>query len=414
MVAYANAAVCRSRTRRAKLGRGKQNCSSFAALIVGTILGVAVGAQERRFNTETSLVEVDVVVRDSNRQPVRGLTTADFTVFEDDVRQSVTSFAEIDLGLLTHQSDQAGESAPESTARLKPLPKLPSGQGAPPVAALVFEELGPEAQKMAAEGARAFAFEAIRAGAVVGVYALDRAAHVLAKYTNEPRALEKAIAQAERRASYPLVYAGEVPDVESGSFGPGMPSRSNVSDNQFVRGNATIDGLQSVVGSLAAAPGRKVIVLFSEGLALAAELGGNPDSALDDNRWSRLRNVIEQANRSRIAFYTVDAAGLRAQNPSAAARNMTRFGVSPFGVEPYVGLESLAKDTGGLYVDATNDLTAFAQTAIEDLRHYYLLGYTPANAAPNGKYRSIKVSVNRPDVTVRARKGYLAEKPHGR
>jgi VWFA-related protein len=279
----------------------------------------------------------------------------------------------------------------------------------------VFEQLGPEARKMAAEGARAFAFGAIRAGAVVGVYALDRAVHVLAKYTNEPRALEKAIAQAERRAGEPLVYAGEVPDVESGSFAPGMPSRSTVSDNQFIRGNATIDGLKSVVGSLSAASGRKIIVLFSEGLAFAAELGGgNPDSALDDNRWSRLRNVIEQANRSRIAFYTVDGAGLRAQNPSTAARNMARVGVSPFGVEPYVGLESLAKDTGGLYVDATNDLTAFARSAVEDLRHYYLLGYTPANSAPNQKYRSIKVSVNRPDVTVLARKGYLAEKPHGR
>ena len=51
--------------------------SSLAALIVGTILSVAVGGQEPRFTTETSLVEVDVVVRDSNRQPVRGLTTAD-------------------------------------------------------------------------------------------------------------------------------------------------------------------------------------------------------------------------------------------------------------------------------------------------------------------------------------------------
>ena len=297
---------------------------------------------------------------------------------------------------------------------MKPVPKLRSGQSAPAVAALVFEQLGPEARKMAAEGARAFAFEAIRAGAVVGVYAVDRAAHVLARYTNEPRAVEKAIAQAERRAGDPLVYAGEVPDVESGSFGPGMPSRSTVSDNQFIRGNATIDGLKSVVGSVGAAPGRKIIVLFSEGLALAAELGGNPDSALDDNRWARLRSVIEQANGSRIAFYTVDSAGLRAQNPSTAARNMVRFGVKPFGVEPYVGLESLAKDTGGLYVGATNDLTTFARSAADDLRHYYLLGYTPANSAPNEKYRSIKVSVNRPDVTVLARKGYLAEKPHGR
>src|SRR4029078_10632549 len=58
--------------------------SSLAALIVGPTLGSVGDAQERHFKTGTSLVEFDVVVRDSNRQPVRGLTTADFTIFEDD------------------------------------------------------------------------------------------------------------------------------------------------------------------------------------------------------------------------------------------------------------------------------------------------------------------------------------------
>jgi len=58
----------------ARAGNRVRHSSFWAALIVGTILAVAVGAQDWRFKTETSLVEVDVVVRDSNRQPVTGLT----------------------------------------------------------------------------------------------------------------------------------------------------------------------------------------------------------------------------------------------------------------------------------------------------------------------------------------------------
>ena len=56
--------------------------------------------------------------------------------------------------------------------------------------------------------------------------------------------------------------------------------------------------------------------------------------------------VLDQAHRQHVAFYTFDAAGLRAQSSLAAARRGALFS-STFGSEPYVALKMLADETGG-------------------------------------------------------------------
>jgi hypothetical protein len=50
------------------------------------------------------------------------------------------------------------------------------------------------------------------------------------------------------------------------------------------------------------------------------------------------------------------------------------------------------------------------RTIANELRHQYLLGYTPLRPIVGGEeqWRTIVVRVNRPGVTVRARDGYLA------
>ena len=51
------------------------------------------------------------------------------------------------------------------------------------------------------------------------------------------------------------------------------------------------------------------------------------------------------------------------------------------------------------------------RTIANELRHQYLLGYTPSRAIVRGdeQWRAITVRVDRPGVTVRARDGYLAK-----
>jgi Ca-activated chloride channel homolog len=81
---------------------------------------------------------------------------------------------------------------------------------------------------------------------------------------------------------------------------------------------------------------------------------------------------------------------------------------------PRTPLRELAKLTGG-YAFFPSSLKDLGQACVKigtDLRNQYVLGYRSTNGAKNGKWRKIKVQVNRPDgmprLNVRARTGYYA------
>ena len=71
-------------------------------------------------------------------------------------------------------------------------------------------------------------------------------------------------------------------------------------------------------------------------------------------------------------------------------------------------LRTLAENTDGLAVVDTNDLDKGMKRVVDDLTSYYLLGYDATNTKLDGKFRKITVRVKRPNVDVRARRGYRA------
>jgi VWFA-related protein len=76
--------------------------------------------------------------------------------------------------------------------------------------------------------------------------------------------------------------------------------------------------------------------------------------------------------------------------------------------ERYIGVETMAEETGGLILRGTNDLGPGLARISAESRSYYLLGYHPTSPAREGQFRKIEVKVSRPGLTVRARKGYEA------
>src|SRR6185295_6135353 len=81
--------------------------------------------------------------------------------------------------------------------------------------------------------------------------------------------------------------------------------------------------------------------------------------------------------------------------------------------DPRNGLSALAKDTGGVAFDNTNNLRQGFNRIESDLRNYYLIGYSPTNEKFDGRFRTIDVKVSRPGVTVAARRGYFAVRDTG-
>lgn len=151
-------------------------------------------------------------------------------------------------------------------------------------------------------------------------------------------------------------------------------------------------------------PGRKAIVLFTDGV--------DTNSAL-----ATALSTIDLVEESAVLVYPIqyetqnDATGGMIVNgkpvtlPSGDARLWT---VAYERATKY--LHELADRTGArLYRAETikDAAQAFALIA-EELRHQYSLSYYPANAARDGAYRRIRVTVNQPNVVVRARAGYRA------
>jgi VWFA-related protein len=353
-----------------------------------------------QFSAEASAVVLDVVVRDSAGRPVVGLGRDDFEVFEERKRQPITLFE--------------GPAVRGASGAAPPVPGAAAGAAAftlatpPRVVAIVFEQLGPSARLSAVAAARRL-LGSLSERDFVGVFAVDRSVHVLQNYAVPDDAVQAALDAAAERPGSPLRRAGVVPGAEFGDVERGAPTQETRDEAKRTRGMATFDALTQIVRGLALLPGRKMVVLFSEGFALDASeevaqitRADGPrtmdDTWLTDGRFERFQRLLEQANAAQVTFYTFDAAGLRLENP---------FAKSGFGRAPHVGLLALAEGTGGAFVENTNDLAPGAVRAAEDHASYYVLGYTPSKP-PDGEYRSLSVRARCEGCRVLARRGYRA------
>src|SRR3954467_12241302 len=135
------------------------------------------------------------------------------------------------------------------------------------------------------------------------------------------------------------------------------------------------DAIIASIDAIQAAKGRRALILLSDG----------------NDRYSQASaaDALDRARRSDVMIYPIAIGGAR----------------------PPVFAE-LASLTGGRSFQPRDpgELDAIVRTIANELRHQYLLGYTPSRPIVAGEeqWRTIAVRVNRSDVTVRARDGYLA------
>jgi VWFA-related protein len=74
-------------------------------------------------------------------------------------------------------------------------------------------------------------------------------------------------------------------------------------------------------------------------------------------------------------------------------------------------LRVLAEETGGTAVVNQNDFERALKKIDAETSDYYVLGYYSSNPDPTRKRRAIEVKVNKPGVSVWARKGYALKTP---
>lgn len=117
----------------------------------------------------------------------------------------------------------------------------------------------------------------------------------------------------------------------------------------------------------------------------------------DNSSILTLPRLIESAQHNDVILYGVGLLG--AEQPESAARARK-------------ALEELTSATGGRSWFPTDvaEIGRITPEIAHEIRNQYVIGYTPANTAEDGRFRSLKVEVSEPDMTVRTRSGYYAGK----
>jgi VWFA-related protein len=180
---------------------------------------------------------------------------------------------------------------------------------------------------------------------------------------------------------------------------------------------SVIETASKAITQIQSLPGRKFLILVSRGMMYDPRIAGS------DVVRAHLEQLIAQANKAHVTFYTLSSTGIgnyggahvAYESPRARARGGSGSSFSAAqGLEDLDSLVHLANETGGRAIYNTNDMRVGFDTILEENRGYYLLAYNPG-AEATGRPHRIQVRVKRPGLHVRARtEAYAPEGPDDR
>jgi VWFA-related protein len=386
------------------------------AIVVATFagIGIAVSAQQPpvdTFRTSTRLVPISVVVYDRNGQPVEGLTAADFTITEDGVPHSVALFSAESRGA----ARAAAETLPANV-----FTNQIEGTAAGGVTILLFDRLNTADQDQ--QRAREHIIRFLRQldpNDRVGFYLLDgTSVRVLHDFSRDASSLLRALDRAVAPTSAALAGSED----SLGRFEPidhpvdrelaDFLSQAEASIQGFhkdVRAAHTSSALEAVALHLAGVRGRKSVIWISSGFPLFFSDGIMRTG--ERSMSAAIARATRALSHSDVAIYPVDARGVPGVFATPAAAQAQQFSTLAQRVAPIETAQTIAEQTGGRAFHSTNDLGHAMARAAADADLTYILGYYPVNEKWDGRFRNIRVTVNRPGVDVRHRRGYFAHPP---
>jgi VWFA-related protein len=386
------------------------------------------------FRANTQLVSVDVIVRDGSGAVVRGLTAADFEVLEDGKPQEIRSFSFEEIS----DHPKGVESAEllagaQAQLVLDSKAKTPAGATPPPAAApeaapakpMTSEELAgrrlivllfdiasmePEDVQRAVDAATKYVDTKMTPADLVAVATISTRLDVLSDFSADRTRVSTALGKlgyTEGTATPPPTASTAAIDEQTAADDT---TSQDTADMDMFNNDVRLRALKALAETLSGIEQKKSILYFSAGMQRSGE----------DNQ-VELRSAINAAVRAHVSIYTVDTRGLQAIVPGGDATQASGRGTALFsgrGVSQQFSrlaasqdtLGSLAADTGGRAFMDSNDFAPAFERVQRDMSAYYLVGYSTSNVSKDGRFRTIRVRVKRPNTKVEARGGYFADR----
>jgi VWFA-related protein len=374
----------------------------------------------------TNLVQVDAVITDKSGKVITDLKRDEVQIFEDGKQQKITHFSFV----VTETVEELTATKPKNVDKAdKNAPPIPSVVLKPEqvkrTIAIVLDDLGLsfESTAFVRKALKKFVDEQMQPGDLVAIIRTSGGIGALQSFTSDKRQLYAAI---EHLQWYPNGRAGILavssyePDPIAGAIAgaenPTIPTDNPEQARTQSLSVGTLGALTYVVKGLRDLPGRKSILLISDGFQI------NNSYTVIEN----LHHLVDQTNRSSVVIYTMNATQLQTLGLTAA--DFTS-GYDPLSapdqrgaqlladrraaaLDLQEGLDYLARETGGIAIRNTNDLSGGIRRVMKD-QNYYLIGYRPDESTFDPRtgrhmFHKLSLKVTRPgDFNARMRNGFF-------
>ena len=382
----------------------------------------------------TNLIQLDATVTDSKGNVIRDLTRDDFEIFENGKKQPVSGFSFVSH--TAKKSETATSSSQPASGVIAPVPPTEVRPDRVRRAiALVVDDLSLSYGSMnkTRRSLKKFVEEQMSDGDLVAVIRVGVGMGALQQFTSDKRQLLANIDKLKwnpqgrgRIGSFAPINDGPESLQKQDEDGDDALIKKQFKDSftdyqESMWAQGTLGALRYVINGLASLPGRKSVVLFSDGFQLIQrdEHGYTQKSRAGEF----IRILVDMANRASVVIYTMDARGLddgvvTAQDsiyPSRIPNNVRRIQEvrderTKELFDTQDGLVHLAEETGGFPVLIQNDLNAGLEKVLDD-QSYYLLAYEPSGETFDEKasrFNKIEIRVKRDGAKVRYRSGFFA------
>lgn len=393
------------------------------------------------FRTSSTLATIDAVVTDDEGRPVTDLTRDDFDVKVSGKRQELQQavFVRADSPLappalpatpVTNTTSSPGPTTPGPSASAI-LRASATGTGRiNRTMAFVVDDLSLSFESTFAvrRALNKYIESEVEPGDLVAIVRTASGVGALQQFTTDKRLLRLAVDRVQwdfRSRNGVASFAPVTPTF----VGPGGPvgSVSKIDKlRQEMTGTGSLGAIRFVAEGIQYLPGRKSIVLLSEGFAEMFK------ERMEGGRlWNALTNMLDSANRAGVVLYTIDARGLQTTGLTAEDSPLIRdWGVGGGSadsdrhaelirekqkdrnnelINSQESLQFIADQTGGLAIMNTNDLGKAIDRVLADQHGYYLLGYTvpPDTPLKGWNQGGVHITVKRPGSHVRSRQGFF-------
>jgi VWFA-related protein len=368
------------------------------------------------------VVELPVSVLDASGNPVHGLTAANFALYDEKKKQPITSFDAVDF---------AADAPASAISPMNPAARR---------SFVLLFDLGftsPRSMSRAHDAARRFVNESVGSRDLVAVATVDpdRGFRFITAFTTDRQLVVSAIANPTTfHGADPLQIANQTV-IWSGPVGYESPGAAPVIENagtgaagdQHMRDLADsakgqlefaarqriereIDSMSNLARSLRMVPGRKQVVLLSEGFdakylqgfdargskeqtKMQAQLiAGNQEKIDTDKMFgnstamNRVQRMADSFRAADVVLHAIDVQGVRVQNNLEEGSIINSNG----------GLFLLSRPTGGEVFQNSNDLHADFDRLLRQQEVVYVLGIHTTDNVP-GTFHNVSVKlVNAP------------------